>query len=67
MCGALGIFGGVFRIRHGADYVLNWWGNPVDANGLIIAGVIVIILAWIPTSWMEKAVAWGVKGRAKST
>jgi hypothetical protein len=46
--GGLGIFGGWFRIQHGQEYILNWWGNPVYAQGLIIAGIIVAIAAWIP-------------------
>ena len=61
MCGGIAIFGGLFRIHRGVDYILNWWGDPVDSYGLILAGVIVIPLAWIPTAWAEKAIAWGIK------
>ena len=66
MCGALLIFGGVFRIRHGSDYVLNWWREPVYAYGSIVAGVFVIPVAWMPTRWIDRAVAWaGKKPRAQ--
>jgi hypothetical protein len=58
MAGSLLVFGGVFRIEHGAAYVLNWWSEPVYAWGLIIAGVIVIPLAWIPARWSDRVVAW---------
>jgi hypothetical protein len=61
ICGALGIFGGAFRIQNGFDHILNWWGAPVYLDGLIIGGVIVILLAWVPVAWMEKAVTWGLK------
>jgi hypothetical protein len=67
MFGGVLIFGGVFRIRRGFDYILNWWGEPVYSNGLIIAGVIVILLGWVPTAWMEKAVAWGIRGTTKKS
>jgi hypothetical protein len=61
MFGSLLIFGGVFRIQRGFDYVLNWWREPVYSYGLILAGVIVIPLAWIPTRWSEKVVDWAAK------
>jgi hypothetical protein len=61
MFGSLLIFGGVFRIQHGFDYILNWWGEPVYSYGMIIAGVIVIPLAWIPTRWSDKGVEWAAK------
>ena len=54
-------FGGVFRIQHGAEYVLNWYREPVYAYGLIIAGVIVIPLGWMPARWSGKLVAWAAK------
>jgi hypothetical protein len=46
MLGSLLVFGGVFRIEHGAEYVLNWYREPVYSYGFIIADVIVILLAW---------------------
>jgi hypothetical protein len=59
--GILLVFGGVFRIQHGAEYVLNWYREPVYAYGLIIAGVIVIPLGWMPARWSGKLVAWAAK------
>jgi hypothetical protein len=64
MCGGVLIFGGVFRIQRGFEYTFNWWGDPVYAYGLIIAGVIVIPLAWIPARWTEKVFAGPVKERS---
>ena len=56
--GSLLVFAGVFRMQHGAEYVLNWYREPVYAYGFIIAGVIIIPLAWIPTRWTDKAASW---------
>lgn len=61
LAGSILIVAGVYRIWRGAEYVINEWGLPVYAYGYIIAGVIVIPLAWFPTRWMEKAVGWAVR------
>ena len=61
MLGSLLVFGGVFRIQHGYDYILNWWSEPAYSYGFIIAGVIVIPLAWIPGALSAKIVAWAAK------
>ena len=61
LMGIVLIVGGVFRIQRGFDYVLNWWGEPVYSYGLIIAGVIVVPLAWVPTRWSDKAFEWAAK------
>ena len=61
MLGSLLVFGGVFRIEHGAEYRLNWYREPVYAYDFIIAGVILILLAWIPTRWSDRVVAWAAK------
>ena len=61
MFGSILIFGGVFRIQHESDYILNWYREPVFAYGFIIAGVIVIPLAWIPARWSDKVVDWAAK------
>jgi hypothetical protein len=63
MFGGLLVFGGVFRIQRGFEYVLNWWREPVYAYGLIIAGLTVIPLAWIRTHWMDKVFAGPVNER----
>jgi len=47
--------GGLFRIIHGVDAVLSWWGEPVYSDGLIAGGVIIILVALIPSAWIETA------------
>ena len=59
--GAVLIFSGIFRIQHGAEYVLNWWREPVYAYGLIITGVILVPLGCLPTRWMDKLMLRAIK------
>jgi hypothetical protein len=64
MFGCVFILGGWLNIERGYEYGLNLWGEPVYAYGLILVGAIVIPLAWIPSGWIERAVAG--RGRAKT-
>src|SRR5713226_9195936 len=66
--GSILIFGGVFRLMHGAvtdpllplpvsetPLVITWLFQPMFSGALIATGGIFALSALIPTSWIEKA------------
>jgi hypothetical protein len=56
--GGLLIFGGFFRLSHGVLFALNYYSLPVFSGGQIAVGVVVVLVAMIPSSWLEKTAAW---------
>lgn len=59
--GSLLVLIGVLWAQSGFGYVHNWLGEPIYSHGLIILGVILILIAGIPTRWLDKAAAWALK------
>jgi hypothetical protein len=49
------LFGGLFRIKHGVFIIINWYGAPISSHLMIVGGVIMILVALIPSGWIEKA------------
>ena len=45
---------GFSRIEQGLHSVVNRYGDAVDFTGIIIIGVILVLLAWIPLDRMGK-------------
>jgi hypothetical protein len=60
--GGLLIFGGLFRLSHGVLFGLNRYYLPVFSGGQITLGVVVVLAAMIPSSWIEKTAAWLASG-----
>jgi len=56
--GCLLLFGGLFRIRHGVFIVINWYGQPVSSHLMVVGGVMMILVALIPSAWIERAAKW---------
>jgi hypothetical protein len=56
--GSLLLFGGLFRIKHGVFIVINWYGQPFSSHLMVIGGVIMILVALIPSGWIERAAKW---------
>ena len=54
--GAVLILVGTVRLLNGVQVVRHWTGQPMFSVGLVAAGGLCILLAFIPTSWIEKAV-----------
>lgn len=46
---------GVLRLMGGVQVVRTWTGQPMFSWGLIAAGIVCIISALIPNSWIAKA------------
>jgi hypothetical protein len=51
--GALFVFGGWFKIMHGTYYWTNRYGEPVYSTSLIATGAVILLLALLPSSWIE--------------
>jgi hypothetical protein len=56
---------GILRMRSGVQVVTHWTGQPMFSWGLITGGVLLIISAFIPQSWIAKAV--GSRAQKKQT
>jgi hypothetical protein len=55
---AVGVFivlAGIGRSRMGEQVVRHWTGQPFYSAGLIAVGAFVILLAFVPFSWIRKA------------
>ena len=52
---ALVLLGGLSRNPLNFGY-LNWRGQPVYPNALVPIGAILIILSFVPTSWIERTI-----------
>jgi hypothetical protein len=47
---------GLLRLLAGVQVVTHWTGQPMFSWGLIAAGMICIFSAFIPSSWIARAV-----------
>ena len=54
---------GFLRLLGGIPVVTHWTGQPMFSWGLIAAGTVCILSAFIPSSWIAKAA--GTDGRKK--
>jgi len=57
----LGIVGAA-RMTRGVQVVTHWTGQPMFSWGLVGAGCLCILLAFIPPSWVAKAATTRAKG-----
>jgi hypothetical protein len=53
--GAVLAFVGAARMARGVQVVTHWTGQPMFSWGLVGAGGLCIVLAFIPPSWIAKA------------
>ena len=49
----------------GVQIVRTWTGQPMFSWGLIAAGIVCIVSAFIPNSWISKALGNADTGRSK--
>ncbi len=56
--GALVVLLGMFRLSRGVLSVNNVYAMPVASGAVVAFGVILLLLAVIPTRWIEKTAAW---------
>jgi hypothetical protein len=49
---------GLFRFSHGVLFIVNWQAMPVYSGGVIATGTVLIVLAMIPSAWIEPVVHW---------
>jgi hypothetical protein len=59
--GAIGVFcslGGIYQYTYGGLIGQNWLHQPIYSTTLIVVGVLVIVSALIPSSWIENAAKW---------
>jgi hypothetical protein len=54
---------GTVRILNGIQIVTNWTGQPMFSWGLVAAGVVCILTALVPISWIAKATAKSMRER----
>jgi hypothetical protein len=55
--GLLVAFVGYSLLKAGKDVVTHWTGQPLYSVGLIVAGILLVVLSMIPSSWVSKAAA----------
>lgn len=53
--GALFALAGAYRIKEGEGWGYNSRGQPVHPSGMVAMGVVLFILAAIPSSWINYA------------
>jgi hypothetical protein len=46
---------GMALMRAAVQVVTHWTGQPMFSWGLVAAGLLCVVLAFIPISWIEKA------------
>ena len=56
---------GFLRLLGGVQVVTHWTGQPMFSWGLIAAGIICILSAFIPNSWVARAVGTNTSKRAR--
>jgi hypothetical protein len=61
--GAIVVFVGMFRLLHSALFVINRYAMPVYSGEIIATGTLLLLLAAIPPSWLDKTAAWLVSNR----
>jgi len=53
--GACIVLVGIGRLRLGEQIVRHWTGQPFYSAGLVAVGVLVVLMAFVPFSWIRKA------------
>jgi hypothetical protein len=53
---------GVLRLREGVEVVTHSIGQPVFSWGLIAAGLVCIVFAFVPNMWIAKAARGRITG-----
>jgi hypothetical protein len=56
---------GLLRLLGGVQAVPHWSGQPMFSYGLIAAGGVCILSAFVPSSWIAKAVATNKGSKAR--
>jgi hypothetical protein len=56
---------GVLRLKGNVQVVRTWTGQPMFSWGLIAAGIVCIVSAFIPNSWIAKALRTADTSRSK--
>jgi hypothetical protein len=46
---------GVLRMLGGVQVVTHWTGQPMFSWGLVAAGIVIVLSALVPPSWIAKA------------
>lgn len=53
-CGGLLVFGGLFRMSHGVFFTWTWYRQPFSSLLLAVGGGIVILVALLPSRWIDR-------------
>jgi len=56
---------GLLRLLGGVHVVTHWTGQPMFSWGLIAGGIVCILLAFIPSSWIAKAAGTNTNKKAR--
>jgi hypothetical protein len=49
---------GLLRFSHGVLFIVNWQAMPIYSGAVIFTGVMLIVLAMIPFSWIDTVARW---------